>query len=168
MKHIFPHFSLFRSYVIVSLSSTFYLSPPSFLAYPLLSLSPSVSFFICLLLSFLLLSIFLPWVFLCLSSNFAFYFYLFLCLLRSFLALFHFHSLPVFCCLPLLLLFIFLRICLLLLSLLLLAFLSSCSSFLYFLPFNFLSAFSAYFSSFFFLFYLFILFFFPLSFIILC
>ena len=56
MKHIFLHFSLFRSYsfqsffscVLLSLSSTFYLSPLSFFAYPLLSLSV---FLVCLLLS---------------------------------------------------------------------------------------------------------------------
>ena len=56
MKHTFLHFSLFRSYsfqsffscVLISLSSTFYLSPLCFFAYPLLSL----------------------FVFLCLSSTF--------------------------------------------------------------------------------------------------
>ena len=64
MKHTFLHFSLFRSYsfqsffscVLLSLSSTFYLSPLSFFAYPLLSLSV---FLVCLLLSFFLAAFYL-------------------------------------------------------------------------------------------------------------
>ena len=58
-------FSLFLSflfYVFLSLSSTFYFSPLSFFAYLLLSLSPSISFFVCLLLSFLQPYIFLLWL----------------------------------------------------------------------------------------------------------
>ena len=145
-------FSLFFFCALIFLSSTFYLSPLSFFAYPLLSLSPSVSFFVYLLLSFFFSD------FLCLSSNFYFSFYLFLCLPPSFLAL------SVFYYTSLTLLFIFLRICVFLL----LSFLSSCSSFLYFPPFSFLYAFSAYFSIFFFLFYFSTLLFFPLSLIILC
>ena len=148
MKHIFLHFSLFRSYsfqsffscVLLSLSSTFYLSPLSFFAYPLLSLSV---FLVCLLLSFLLPSIFLLW--LSLSTNFSFCFYLFLCLLLSFLDFFNFHSLPVFYYNPVLFSLSFCAFVLL--------FLSFCSSFLYFLPSSFLPTFSAYFSTFFFLFY---------------
>ena len=92
MKHIFLYFSLFRSCsfqfffscVQLSLSSTVFL----------------LSFFVCLLLSSLLPSIFLL-NFLCLSSNFSFCFYLFLCLLLSFLAFFKSHSLPIFYYVPL-------------------------------------------------------------------
>ena len=64
---------LFFSCALLSLSSTFCLSLLSFFAYPLLSLSV---FLVCLLLSFLLPSIFL--YFLCLSSKFSFSYYLFL------------------------------------------------------------------------------------------
>ena len=52
---------VFFSCLLLSLSSTFYLSPLSFFSYPLLSLSV---FLVCLLLSFLLPSIFPLWLFL--------------------------------------------------------------------------------------------------------
>ena len=161
MKHTFLHFSYFRSYsfqsffscVLISLSSTFYISPVFLCISSTFSfcLSLSVFYFLsCCLLSF-------SSDFLCLSSNFSFCFYLFLCLLLSFLAFFYFHSLHVFYDIPLTLLFILLRICvcflLLLLLLLLSSSLSSCSSFLYFLPFTFFVCLFCLFFHFFFLFY---------------
>ena len=117
--------------LLLSQSSTFYLSPLYFFTYSLLS--PSVSVLVCLLLSFLLSSIFLLCDFLCLFSTVSFCFCLFLCLLLSFLALFCFLSLLVFYCIPLTSVFIFLHICVL--------YdyyhypLSSCPTFLYFLSF---------------------------------
>ena len=54
-------FCLFLFRILLSLCSTFDLSPQSVFAYHLLSLSPSVTFFVCLVLFFLLSSIFLLW-----------------------------------------------------------------------------------------------------------
>ena len=167
MKHTFLHFSLFRSYsfqsffscVLLSLSSTFYLSPLSFFAYPLLSLSPSVSFFACLLLSF---SSDFVYHLICLSASISFFAFYFpswlsstfiLCLSSIIFPLLFSLSFCTFVCV----LFYYYY-----------HFYSPCSSFPYFLPFNFLSAFSAYFSTFSFSFIFFTLHFFPLSLIVLC
>ena len=100
----FLYFSLFVSYSFLSpffLSSTFPLpvflrfSPLFFFIYLLLSLSPSVSFFVCLLFSFLPVFYLFPH---CLSSTSSFSLWRFLCLfLLSFLATFYF----LFACLQL-------------------------------------------------------------------
>ena len=164
-----PHFHRFLSsflccYLFSKCNKNFFI-----LVFPdptLLSLSFPVFYFPCLLLSTFLLCLslhilyflFLSFLsvfyflsccllsfssnFLCLPSNFSFYFYLSLCLSFYFPSLIS--STFILCLssilflLLLTLLFILLRICvyvlLLLLLLLLLSFLSSCSFFLYFLP----------------------------------
>ena len=106
MKHI----SLFQSFQILFFSVFLFLCSTfpvfNFLSFSSVFLCISSTFFLllslslCLLLSFLLPSIFLL-DFLCLSSNFSFCFYLFLCLLLSFLAFFNSHSLPIFFYVPL-------------------------------------------------------------------
>ena len=173
MKHTFLHFSLFRSYsfqsffscVLLSLSSTFYLSPLSFFAYPLLSLSV---FLVCLLLScsaFYLSPLaltFFVYHLIFLSASISFFVFYFpswlsstfiLCLSSIIFPLLFSLSFCTFVCV----LFYYYY-----------HFYSPCSSFPYFLPFNFLSAFSAYFSTFSFSFIFFTLHFFPLSLIVLC
>ena len=137
---ILPAYSFhsFFSCVLLSLYSTFYLSP--LFVFP--CISSTFSFYLsCLSFTFLLclLSFSSSSNFLCLPSNFPFCFYLFLCLLLSFFAFFYFHSLPVFYSIPLtpysLFLLLYICVCfLLLLLLLLLSFLSSCSFFLFFWP----------------------------------
>ena len=85
-------------YLFLFLSPTSYLLPLPFFAYSLLSLSPSVSFFVCLLLSFLLSSIYLLWLSLFILN------FLFLLLslslsstfLLGFLLLYFFDCLPLF------------------------------------------------------------------------
>ena len=127
MKHIFLHFSLFRSYSFQSpsfpVSYFLFLSPACLLLhiiyffFLLLFLSLSVFCFLCCcLLSFLLSSTFI----------------LYLCLLLYSLVLFS-------------LSFVHLCVCffvIIIIIIIIISFLSSCSSFLYLLPFNFLSAFT--------------------------
>ena len=143
MQHTFLHFSLFRSYsfqyffscFLLPLSSTLYLSPLSFFAYPLLSL---FVFLVCLLLScsaFYLSPLaltFFVYHLIFLSASISFFAFCFpsllsstfiLCLCSILFPLLFFLSFCAFVC-----------VLLLLLLLLLLSFLSSCSFFLYFLP----------------------------------
>ena len=84
----------FISCTLFSLSSNFYPSPSSIFEYPQLSLSPSIPFFVCVLLSFLLSSIFLLWF-----SLFIIYFlFLLLSLSLSSIFLLGFHPLSFFAC----------------------------------------------------------------------
>ena len=85
----------FFSCRLLSLSSTLYLFPLSVFAYPLLSLFPSVSFFFCLLLFFLLPSIFLLWFYLFII----YFFFLLLSLSLSSTFLLGFLLLSFFACL---------------------------------------------------------------------
>ena len=95
----FLYFSLFKSYSFLFLSflsSTFPLpvflrfSPLFFFIYLLLSLSPSVSFFVCLLFSFLPVFCFLCFLIVYSLLSLSLYDFFFVCLLLSFLAAFYF------------------------------------------------------------------------------
>ena len=125
MKQIFLYFSLFRSYSFLSLSIPLFYFPCLLLSVFLLCLSLHIFYFLFLLLSpFASVVYFLSCCLVsfssdifCVSSTFSFCFFLFLCFLLSSLVFFYFLSFPVFHYIPLTLLFIFSRICVLLLLL---------------------------------------------------
>ena len=149
-------FCLFPCLFSTFFFAVFYLTPPTFFAYPLLSLSASGSFFVCLLISFFYFLPFFCYIPLTLlfifSRVFYYYYYYYHYIFNCYLAaprpaLGHYRGGSLIH--PMLITVFYIFDPKVTGSLVL----STCRSFLYFLSFNFLYAFSVYFSIFFFYFF---------------
>ena len=154
-------FCLFPCLFSTFFFAVFYLTPPTFFAYPLLSLSASGSFFVCLLISFfyfLPFFCYIPLTLLFIFSRVFYYYYYYHYFFNCYLAaprpaLGHYRGGSLIHPMLITLFYIFDQ------KVTGSLVLSTCPSFLYFLPFNFLSAFSVYFSIFSFSFFLTLFFF---------